>query len=243
MSKIKHLICTIIAGACCVMVLTGGIVCSRQSDSSICSQMDIVVEDSVARQFVRAYELELYLKSRGGYAVGQVMSGVDCHAMEQILLAHDMIRTANCYKTPFGVVCVRVTQRVPVLHVKTQEGNYWVDSDRQIMPVRKGVQVDVPVFTGAVSRRAAVEEYYDFVEWLKDNDYWGKRIKDIHVRHPKYIVLTQNDYSANIVLGQLDNYEAQLMSLKRLYKNGFDVIGYPECRELDLRFEGQVVKR
>lgn len=243
MNKVTKVLLTVVTTVCCAAVLAGGIWCSRQVDASLCTQVDIVVEDSVSRQYVDAMELEGYLKARGCYALTKAMSEVDCHMIEQALLKHEMIRTASCYKTPFGAVRIRVTQRVPVLCVKTAEGNYLVDADRRVMPYRSGMKLDVPVFTGAISKCAATEEYYDFVQWLQDNSYWGERIRDVYVRNPKLVVLSQKDYSAKIVLGKLDGYEDKLARLRSLYKKGFDVLGYPECRELDLRYAGQVVRR
>lgn len=243
MNKVTKVLLTVVTTVCCAAVLVGGIWCSRQADTSLCTQVDIVVEDSVSRQYVDAMEVEGYLKARGCYALTKAMSEVDCHMIEQALLKHEMIRTASCYKTPFGAVRIRVTQRVPVLCVKTAEGNYLVDADRRVMPYRSGMKLDVPVFTGAISKCAATEEYYDFVLWLQDNSYWGERIRDVYVRNPKLVVLSQKDYSAKIVLGKLDGYEDKLARLRSLYKKGFDVLGYPECRELDLRYAGQVVRR
>ena len=243
MNKVTKVLLTVVTTVCCAAVLAGGIWCSCQADMSLCTQVDIVVEDSVSRQYVDAMELEGYLKARGCYALTKAMSEVDCHMIEQALLKHEMIRTASCYKTPFGAVRIRVTQRVPVLCVKTAEGNYLVDADRRVMPYLSGMKLDVPVFTGAISKCAATEEYYDFVLWLQDNSYWGERIRDVYVRNPKLVVLSQKDYSAKIVLGKLDGYEDKLARLRSLYKKGFDVLGYPECRELDLRYAGQVVRR
>lgn len=243
MNKVTKVLLTVVTTVCCAAVLVGGIWCSRQADTSLCTQVDVVVEDSVSRQYVDAMEVEGYLKARGCYALSKAMCEVDCHMIEQALLKHEMIRTASCYKTPFGAVRIRVTQRVPVLCVKTAEGNYLVDADRRVMPYRSGMKLDVPVFTGAISKCAATEEYYDFVLWLQDNSYWGERIRDVYVRNPKLVVLSQKDYSAKIVLGKLDGYEDKLARLRSLYKKGFDVLGYPECRELDLRYAGQVVRR
>lgn len=243
MNKVTKVLLTVVTTVCCAAVLAGGIWCSRQVDASLCTQVDIVVEDSVSRQYVDAMEVEGYLKARGCYALSKAMCEVDCHMIEQALLKHEMIRTASCYKTPFGAVRIRVTQRVPVLCVKTAEGNYLVDADRRVMPYRSGMKLDVPVFTGAINKCAATEEYYDFVLWLQDNSYWGERIRDVYVRNPKLVVLSQKDYSAKIVLGKLDGYEDKLARLRSLYKKGFDVLGYPECRELDLRYAGQVVRR
>ena len=243
MNKVTKVLLTVVTTVCCAAVLVGGIWCSCQVDTSLCTQVDVVVEDSVCRQYVDAMEVEGYLKARGCYALSKAMCEVDCHMIEQALLKHEMIRTASCYKTPFGAVRIRVTQRVPVLCVKTAEGNYLVDADRRVMPYRSGMKLDVPVFTGAISKCAATEEYYDFVLWLQDNSYWGERIRDVYVRNPKLVVLSQKDYSAKIVLGKLDGYEDKLARLRSLYKKGFDVLGYPECRELDLRYAGQVVRR
>ena len=242
MSKVKSILLAVIAILCSVTVLVGGIVCSHQRDVSICSQVEITVQDSLYRQYVNSYELEAYLRLKGCYSLGKVMSDIDCHQIERVLLDHNMIRTASCYKTTFGEVRIRVTQRVPVMCIKTQEGKYFVDTDRRIMSYCQGV-VGIPTITGTISQRAAVEEYYDFVLWLKDNSYWCNRIKNIHIYNPKYVVLTQSDYSAKIVLGQLDDYVNKLARLRKLYKKGFDVLGYPDCRELDLRFTGQVVRR
>jgi hypothetical protein len=57
------------------------------------------------------------------------------------------------------------------------------------------------------------------------------------------VILNQVNYDAKILLGTLSGYEDKLARLQKLYTQGFDVLGYPECQELDLRFNGQVVRR
>jgi hypothetical protein len=55
--------------------------------------------------------------------------------------------------------------------------------------------------------------------------------------------LNQEGQTSKIILGGIDGYEAKLQKLRKLYTKGFDKIGYPECREYDLRFTNQVVCR
>ena len=241
MVKKIFLIVTVVL--CCGAVLVGGTWCSSRHDDSPCSTVNIAVNDSLQRQFVDTEELQSYLKRKGYFLVGKSMSKVDCHALEQCLLKHDMGRTASCYKSPFQTVYIRVTQRVPSLKVISDNGCYYVDTDRQIMPMREGMNANVPIFKGNVSQRAATEEYFSFVEWLKENHYWRERIKDVHVHTPKYVVLSQHDLPAKVILGSLDDYENKLAKLKKLYTKGLDQIGYPDYREYDLRFDRQVVAR
>lgn len=240
---VKKIFLIVAVVLCCGAVVVGGAWCSAQNDDSPCQVVDIVVNDSLQRQFVDTDALELFLQKNGYFPAGKRMSEVDCHAMEQCLLKHDMVRTASCYKSPFQTVYIRVTQRIPMLSVVSDNGCYYVDTDRRVMPAREKIQVEVPVFKGNVSSRAAVEEYFDFVEWLNDNHYWRALIKEVQVKNPKHLVLNQNGHSAKIILGPLDNYENKLNKLKKLYTKGLDQIGYPDYREYDLRFDGQVVGR
>ena len=242
-SMVKKILLTVFVVVCCGAVLVGGVWSSAQKDDSPCTAVQIVVRDSMERQFVQVDELEGSLKRYRLYPQGLLMNQIDCQAIEQCLQAHDMVRNAECYKSPLGVVRVEVTQRVPVLCVMTAEDCYYVDSDREVMPARKSVDVDLPVFRGAVSERAAKEEYYDFVEWLQGNHYWRELISDVYVQHPRYLLLTQRGQKAKIVLGALDGYADKLARLRKLYTHGLDEIEHPDYREYDLRFEGQVVGR
>jgi cell division protein FtsQ len=174
--------------------------------------------------------------------MGHLMADINCHAIEQCLQRHDMVREVECYKSLFGCVNIVVAQRVPKLQVVANDGCYYVDSDRRVMPVR-GEMSGVPVFSGAVSERAARDEYFDFAKWLEGNDFWSARIHRIQVNTPRNIILNQEGQTSKIILGGIDGYEAKLQKLRKLYTKGFDKIGYPECREYDLRFTNQVVCR
>lgn len=240
---VKKNLIAITAVICCIVVAGSGVWCSAVCKSSPCTQVCIVVKDSVKRQFVDAFELEYYLKRHACYPQGDSMRIVDCHAIEQCLLKHEMVREAECYKSPFGKVHITISQRIPVLAVVSSNGYYYVDSDRRVMPIRGEVDKNLPMLNGAVTERAAMTEYFDFVSWLRDDKYWKERIRAIHVKTSKYIVLTQEGSDAKIILGELEDYEDKLAKLRQLYTKGFDQIGYPEYREYDLRFDNQVVGR
>lgn len=220
-----------------------GVWASKQPTDAVCQRLEILLCDSAQHQFVSVDELQRTLQRRALLPVGKRWDEVSCQEIEQCLLQHDMIRTAECYKTSTGDVCVRLTQRVPMLYVTTAEGSYYVDTDRRVMPVRSSIEVSVPIFKGNVSQRAATEEYFDFVCWLQDDSYWSQRITQVHVRNPKQHVLKQRHVEGDILLGDLQGYEQKMERLRKLYVKGFDKIGYKSYKEYDLRYQGQVVGR
>jgi cell division protein FtsQ len=233
--------------ACAILLSIGtwvvGAWASKQPTDAVCQRLEILLCDSAQHQFVSVDELQRTLQRRALLPVGKRWDEVSCQEIEQCLLQHDMIRTAECYKTSTGDVCVRLTQRVPMLYVTTAEGSYYVDTDRRVMPVRSSIEVSVPIFKGNVSQRAATEEYFDFVCWLQDDSYWSQRITQVHVRNPKQHVLKQRHVEGDILLGDLQGYEQKMERLRKLYVKGFDKIGYKSYKEYDLRYQGQVVGR
>ena len=208
-----------------------------------CAWLRVEVTDSLDRRFVESDELRRMLQREGLVPKGLSMEEISCQAIEDCLMKHDMVRTAECFKLVNGGVCVRVTQRVPALYVMSNEGAYYVDTDREIMPVGKTIDVDVPRFKGAVGKRAATEEYFDFALWLTKNRYWKSRIQDVQVVNPKHLVLHQKDNRGKIILGDLSQYEHKLDKLQKLYTKGLEYIDYQNYREYDLRYQGQVIGR
>lgn len=241
--KTKNVVLGVIATILVVGTLVVGAWASKQPSKRTCKYLEIQLTDSLERRFVSVEEMRNLVRSSGLNPVGETMANVSCHAIEQCLEGHDMIRDAQCYKLPNGGIRIRLQQRVPMFLVVSNDGSFYVDTDRKVMPVRSTIDVAVPIVKGTISKRAAVEEYYDFTAWLTKHDYWRTRIEHVQVYNPKYLVLSQNNMTATIVLGELKGYKRKLNKLQKLYTKGFDQMGYKPYKEYDLRFEGQVVGR
>lgn len=208
----------------------------------VCSEICIRVNDQSERSFVSEKELREYIATTCGELVGDSISYKQLSMLEETLKKHPMLRRANVWCSPEGALHLKVSQRVPVLRVLADE-NYFVDSDRRVMPVRSTTASYVPVVTGRVSQHLAKGELFDFVCWLEKQDYWQAQIAQINVVRPQMIELVPRVGSGVIILGSLDDYESKLKKLKKLYKDGFSKFGWNEYKEIDLRFKGQVVCR
>lgn len=241
--KIKTIIALVSAVVVVSAMSVAAFWASHRPDPSPCAWFRVEITDSLDRRFVESDELRRLIAREGLLPEGQPMDEISCQAIEDCLLKHDMVRTAECFKTYQGGVRVRVTQRVPALYVMSSEGAYYVDKDRQIMPVRRTIEVDVPTFKGAVGKRAATEEYFDFAKWISSDRYWHSRIQHVQVVHPKYLVLHQEDGMGKIILGDLSQYEQKLDKLQKVYIKEADYMNDKNYREFDLRYKGQVIGR
>ena len=207
-----------------------------------CKKVEIKIEDAGKRAYVKPAELQQYVVSNCGELVGDAVEEIPLGKIELSLQNHPMLRYAEAWCSPEGVLHLNVEQREPVLRVMGGE-NYYIDSDRKRMPIRATTAAYVPIVTGRVPQRFAAGELFDFVRWIEGDSYWRAQIEQINVVSPKQIELVPRVGSSIVILGTLDNYPAKLRKLKKLYQDGFSSFGWSDYSEIDLRFRGQVVCR
>lgn len=243
-NKARNITLSVVATLSICFALVMGVWTSSRESQGPCKGVYISVLDSAERSFVTAERLYIYLQREGLSIKGKNINTIDCDTIEKCLLKHSLIRTAQCYKSPQNNVYIRVTQCIPVVYVITNEGCYYVDSDRRILQPQQSIRVKVLTMEGNIGKRAATQEYYDFAEWISHHDYWNTRISKVQVNNPRNIVLLQKgDYPSRILLGSLDGYPQKMDKLEKLYTHGLDIIEHPQYREYDLRFSGQVIGR
>lgn len=244
MKRLIIRILTLTAAVVACIYLLGVVVWGshRHNDRTV-QQVTVCIEDIQDRQFVSEQDLVSLLRCRNIYPIGHVMDSVRPHDIEKALLQHPMIRTAECYKLSSPCVYIRVTQRVPLLYVKTAAETYLIDTDRKRMNVPDNLSPIPMRITGHVGERMAREDLADFVCWLYRQPFWRERIASVHVHSPKSITLYQKGDEPRILLGELNGYTEKLHRLRVWYNNASDYPDMPHYTELDVRFRSQVIGR
>ncbi|MCQ2335041.1 MAG: cell division protein FtsQ/DivIB [Paludibacteraceae bacterium] len=204
--------------------------------------LKVVIQDEDERRFISEKEVNDYLTQHQILPNQNNLSADRCHEIELRMMEHPMIREAACFPMSNGSTQIRLTQREPKMRVMGQE-NFFVDSERQIMPVRNTTATDVPLVTGRVSRTMAANELFDFVQWIDQHEFWSAQIAQIDVAGPNRIELIPRVGDGVILLGSLDDYQQKLKKLETLYTRCFSRIGWKNYKEIDLRYHGQIVCR
>jgi cell division protein FtsQ len=151
-----------------------------------------------------------------------------------------MIKVVECYKTPSGIVNIRILQRCPKFRV-VGFGSYYIDNDRKPMPISKNYAAYVPVVSGRATVSMMTSKMFDFVTFLEENPFWNAQIEQIYICDDMKIELVPRVGDAIIMLGTLDNYQARLEKLRKLYVKGFNVIGWNKYQTIDLQYKDQIV--
>lgn len=241
---IRITLLSILVATLAAYVVVGAVWSQRATTANTCSELKIIIRDIDRREYVSAQELVSLIQKADCYPVGKKPSEWSAGAVENVVLSHPMVRTAECYLTPAGMACVSLTQREPVMRVITASDSYFIDTDRRRMPIRESVRTDVLTAEGNIGERMAREELSSFVLWIADHSYWAERITRIRVRNPHYIELVQAGSEPIIILGDLSSYRDPLRRVRKFNEEAMNKMNEPaHYRELDARFEGQIVAR
>lgn len=234
-----------------VAMMTGAIMWgyTMRPTEQECRAISYIIEDRNQRLYVTEKELDQVLRTADIHPVGKHLDRGVLHRIEQTILQHPMVRTAECYTTPRSDIRVRITQRVPLLRVLTPGDTYLVDTDRKVMPSRAAVKDSVLVVTGAIGVQMATRQMADFARWLQDKPYWQKRIDHVAVQSPKMVYLylrseaAQEAHAQRIALGPMNGYAEKMQKMQTFIANSGEAIRDKQYTEYDLRYQGQVIGR
>ena len=149
MNKLKNLILWLMISG--YMVLALGFV-SRESDAITCSAVEVLIRDSLNLQFIMKEDVMRILNDGGDSITGKKTSLVELSHLEEQLLLHPAVKSAEIYTTINGNLRVEITQRRPVVRIIDRSSrSYYIDEEGYFMPVTQTHSEHVLVINGNIS--------------------------------------------------------------------------------------------
>ncbi|GAB1417064.1 cell division protein FtsQ/DivIB [Paludibacter sp.] len=204
----------------------------------LCKDLIITIDGS--ERLITDNQINAILNDNDIHPIGTLVNHLNTDKIEHILKRNQLIKSAVCYHTPTGTTFLKVILRKPKMVVSTNE-NYYVDSERHIMPVPLFSLAYVPLVTGRVTKSMATTEIFDFISYLEKDEFWNAQISQIHIADDLKVELIPRVGDTTILLGSLDNFETKLNQVHRLYGQCFNVIGWNRYKYIDVRFDNQIV--
>ena len=112
----------------------------NQPDESdkICTKVNINIQDEMTNGFLDAKEIKKRLEAKKIYPLEKPLQKVSARTIEETLKQSPFVKSVECYKTQDGMVDISLTQRMPIVRIKSvNKDDYYVDDHCQIMPNTK----------------------------------------------------------------------------------------------------------
>ncbi len=228
----------------------------KKGDSkAMCSKVDIEIADNATGGFLDAKVIKERLQKTGYYPIGKPLSEVNARGIEEMLRQSPFVKTAECYKTEGGHVYISVTQRMPVIRIKADNGDdYYVDDNDCIMP-RTNYTSDLIIASGSISRWYAINYISPLGKAIMQNDLWKNLIEQIHILPGQGVELVPRIGDHIVYIGRLPDgnnrqkHEADIAEfvakkmtrLEKFYKYGLSQVGWNKYSYINIEFDNQII--
>ncbi len=223
--------------------------------AKVCTKVAINIADETTNGFLSAAEIKKILQRNQLYPLEKRMAFVQPRGIEDILKTSPFVKTAQCYKTQDGHVCINITQRLPIVRIKSSNGDdYYLDDQGGIMPNSKYTS-DLIIATGNISKDYA-KNYLGFLsETLMENNLWRNLVEQINILPDKGVEIVPRVGDNIVFIGYLpesrqkderqkmvaDYVSKKMERLEKFYRYGLSQAGWNKYSYISLEFDNQII--
>ena len=237
----KYTVILIDIALACYLFLAVTALNKPDDQKAVCTQVDINIEDGKVEGFLGSTELQEQLKRAKVYPQGQPMKQIDVRKIEETILKNPFVETAECFKTQGGHIKINLTQRLPVVRVKADNGeDYYVDAHGEMMPNTRYTS-DLVVATGHISHAYAQKKLSRIGTFIMQDAFWHSQIEQLNILHDGTIEMVPRIGDHIVYLGNASNLQQKLDRLEKFYRYGLSVAGWNKYSYINLEFDNQII--
>lgn len=219
-----------------------GVIYRVGSTSFVYKGIDVNINDSTRENFVTISDVRQQLRTAKLNPVGKLIDSVNTLEITNILEKNRLIKKAYCYHTPDSMLRIDIEQRHPIIRVKSlTHGDFYVDSEGEVMPVQNIVAMQIPLATGYVSKEKASSDLFSIATIIRENKFWSKEITQIFVNQNGDIELIPRIGNHSILIGSPDNFENKLENVRKFYDKVLSKKGWNYYKVINVKFDNQVI--
>jgi len=208
---------------------------------NVCSEVKINIQQGRVRGFLNTEDVKDQLVRAKVYPLGDFIDQVNGRKIEEALLKNPFVESAQCYKTHTGRVYINLSQRLPVIRVKADNGDdYYVDTYGNIMPNSQYVS-DLVVATGAITKSYAQKVLSRVGNFLIEHPLWFSQAEQLHVLPDGTIEMIPLVGDHVVYLGQPTGLSRKFNRLSKFYKYGLSKAGWNKYSYISLEFDNQII--
>lgn len=223
--------------------------------STLCKKVNIDITDETPNGFLNVNEIKDRLDKSQLYPMEKPMKFVNTREIEEMLTKSAFVKTAECYKTQDGQVFITLTQRMPVVRIKSiSNEDYYIDDHFQIMPNTKYTS-DLIIASGYINKWYATRYISIIGKALMENELWKNQFEQINVLYDHSIELVPRVGNHIVFIGKLptdnrpnvriklvtDFINKKMDRLEKFYKYGLSQAGWNKYSYISLEFDNQIV--
>ncbi len=162
---------------------------------------------------------------------------LDLKVAEDLLKSNPMIASADIFRTPQGILNVKVEERKPVVRIINDKEEFYVDNFGYRVPTSKKYSARVPIYYGQTNKN--LKDIVNFIKFIKNDQFAKVEIIDLRNLNNNYI-LGLRSFPFKIIWGTNSENQHKIKKLKYLYRY-LENQDFLKVEKVNLSFDKQIV--
>ncbi len=212
-----------------------------------CQEISVRIIEGSPR-FLQEDDIMELIKKTDNSIFGKKLNMINTEALEEKLRTEENLSNVEIYRKIDGKslrfkgkLIFIVEQRNPVVRIKTNEFDYYLDKEGVKIPISEKFTVKVPVISGMVTSEYATTELLPFAGFVYSDPFWKSQIEQVFVKENNELLVIPRVGNHLIEFGTPENYQEKLRNLKEVYQQGFSKTGWDKYTIINLKYKNQVV--
>ena len=210
----------------------------------VCTEVDVVVADSLLNCFVLAADVKDFLNDEYGECIGVPVDSIDLNSIEHILNSKSAVLSSEAYVTRNGKLKIEVKQRKPIVRFVGKNGGYYADRFGRAFPLQSTYASRVQAVDGcipAMTDTSGIERIVRLINFIEDSDEWKNKIVSISVDSTGNLTLIPRKGKERFLFGQPEDIEAKMERMKLYYTSIIPATDSSRYSTVNLKYSGQII--
>ena len=233
---------------------------ANKTDEFRFNKIDIQFTDNSTHYFVDKDEILAIIQPDSVKIIGSKLDQINIYNIEKRLLKHPSILSVEVYSLANETLKIEVKQRNPIVRIFVFDSSFYIDETGVIMPLSDeytarvliangNIKIDekniigknVQSFNDTSKSEYLLNKIFKLSDYIYKDKFWNSQIVQVSVTDYNDFELIPLVGNQIIKFGELDELEGKFKKLKSLYLKGFNNLGWKTYKEINLKYNNQVV--
>ncbi len=233
---------------------------NKQRKATTCNGSIVDLKGDPEIRFINNNEVLDLLYSKGFRFKEQALSNINLMEIEQELLRHPAIKTAEAFFDPQSNLILQINQRTPILRVIDALGDsYYIDEDGEFMPLNDHYTARVPVASGnifesarkislkdvlasdSLQKKYILDDLFVIASAARRDSFIWCQMEQLNVLPDREIEFIPAIGPGRVLIGNSEDIENKFTRLQLFYRQGLSQAGWNAYSQLNLKYNNQII--
>lgn len=246
-----------------LILLIGAVViwgfAAKEQSNQLIKQVIVEINATKADPFLDKKDVLDLVQARHDTLVGKPLKDLRFNEIETLLKQEPGVKNAEAFAEHKGIVHLQIELKKVIARLKPDTAvGFYIDTEGQVMPWISKHTPRVLTVTGDLlsykrflkdslveqsltTHSKLVRDVYAFAQFVNADEFWSALIGQVYINNEGDAILIPLVGKQEIVFGELTDFEKKFKKIKKYYTEIAPKMGWEKYREVNVKFEQQIV--